>query len=1238
MKIIVAPIHPSEKSDAVSHLQLALSVLGFAIANEERIAGFFGETTFSSLRRFQESFQIPITDFVDEQTAKTLNEVLRHKQLLDKEFKVSGQVFDGLGQAMTRASVHAFDVDLRGVPLIDKAVTLSETMQSAGFQWLGATVTDAVGFYQIEFDADNFIHGDKSHADVVCFLAEEDKIIERSRLAAKTDYLANAIANLDIQLAAQAEFRGLSEYQLLLNAVTPILRASDLMLRDIIGNIEQINFLAQETDADAAKIRLAAQADALLFGRTELSGTDFLYALGRENVGLSYGEISDFPEEILFTKINTAVAKNIITFQAEEAIKDFVERLLRLAAAMLIADQADMPVAVQNFNRGLDISLKDPALKSTFINVQRHLETNADPVKFWQEALPQAGFAAEQIQALQLTNQLHLLIGGHTPLVEALQVNQAITSPLQLLDLSDADWLATIKQTGLPEHSVGASFEEQSQNFIANMRNVLHAAYPTQKIAGMVRKGEIPTLNLSNDLLAFFDKASDFDFANARIEDFEPIIQAVAPQQAEQVRASLQTLQRVFQISPSPEALTGLMAQGIHSAFQVAVIPEAAFVKTYAAKLGGADVAMSVHSRANYVVSKANDTLMTTYELTHAMTPAAINVGNMQVKEAVTAAIKKHIPNYETLFGQADICECRDCRSINSPAAYLVDVLRFLSKLPVNTQAKTPLQVLSERRPDLVHLPLTCENTHTVIPYIDLVNEVLEYYVANNQLDAKAAYDTGAATAQELRATPQNRVIDAYKKLATAVYPCNLPYHQPLDTLRAFLPDSVKRADLMQKFKHSGVAVAAENLNLAQKDYAILTGENFDGSPEGTELWAFYGFADDNSFKTAIPAVKAVLQRTGISYVDLVALLKTRFLNPAQSAFDTVQDLFKDLSPAIDGQMLYAGLRDINADLLDPETDVNFNAALTLNNVSSADFIAWVKSHFDSLKTLVTLYESDSACDLAKTSLRTLEQIYDAAPTTLSDEFLSQLHRLIRLWRKTGWTIAELDTVLTALQATDLTPAVLQQLSTIKTLQEQTNLPLDKLATAWGNIETHGDKSLYQRLFLNRSVSQLDAVFAPDHLGNLLSDAAATLDGHKDAILAAFKIKQDDFELISLDSGIAGTAALTLPNLSALYRYVQFAKALKLNTADFVAIKSLFAVDPFSLLTIASQQFSAIDPQITLGFVELVATIRESGFKVKDLSYVLTGNDGNLADDKIAQALILLRSSFQKISIDYPDV
>jgi hypothetical protein len=121
----------------------------------------------------------------------------------------------------------------------------------------------------------------------------------------------------------------------------------------------------------------------------------------------------------------------------------------------------------------------------------------------------------------------------------------------------------------------------------------------------------------------------------------------------------------------------------------------------------------------------------------------------------------KGIPDARTLFQAAGgFCDCEHCGSVYSPAAYFVDLLRYLNvsspdrleqlktrltnKLTAPAARKKlsefqPLDVLLGRRPDLADLPLTCENTLTTIPYIDLVNELLEAAITGGS----AAYDTG---------------------------------------------------------------------------------------------------------------------------------------------------------------------------------------------------------------------------------------------------------------------------------------------------------------------------------------------------------------------------------------------------------------------------------------------------------------------------------------------------------------
>ncbi|MDP3179051.1 MAG: Tc toxin subunit A, partial [Spirochaetaceae bacterium] len=83
------------------------------------------------------------------------------------------------------------------------------------------------------------------------------------------------------------------------------------------------------------------------------------------------------------------------------------------------------------------------------------------------------------------------------------------------------------------------------------------------------------------------------------------------------------------------------------------------------------------------------------------------------------------VPNWRNLFGSPDSCECDQCLSVFSPAAYLVNTLQYLDQA---TQGDGQ-DAFFDRRPDLLNLDLTCENTYTQVPYIDLANEILEYKV-----------------------------------------------------------------------------------------------------------------------------------------------------------------------------------------------------------------------------------------------------------------------------------------------------------------------------------------------------------------------------------------------------------------------------------------------------------------------------------------------------------------------------
>jgi protocatechuate 3,4-dioxygenase beta subunit len=1230
MKIIQTPIRPLERGEAVANLQQALISLGFQIAQAELQSSFFGETTSAALRRYQNSNHLD-SGWVDEQTAEILNRDLLAKGFLENDFLVSGRVTDATGTPIARQFISVFDVDLLGIPFLDKLERFDMIAETKGFQLLGQVPTDKNGVYTLRYTRAQFINADKSHADLVAFAIQDQvRIAARSRLTTKKEFTHETeVKNLDIIVLDANILRGDSEFTLLMEAIMPILRASQVTIQDLTKSAEQVEFLAQEADVPTERISILTQLVVFTVNDQRFNEADvlFLYALGRQGVGFTALQINDFKASELFDKIKNAMSANIIDVRAEEDIKSFVKRLLDFTAASIV-NVENQTLAVQRINQAFKISkLQDVGVKSAFLNAAQRFD-GIDPQKFWTEHLPQAGVNADQIQSLKLTNQLYVLSAGHLPLVENMQTQLNVKTPIDLLSLTDADWKVAINRSGLPESY------DNVEAFIGDMQNTLHAAYPTQKIADMVQKQEIKAVaDVQNPLTAFFKTATDFDFSTKRLEDFEAVIQTVAPQQAVAVRSSLQTLQRVFQISPTPAALAQLTGAGITSAFQVAGVPEISFVKQFTTLLGSEAAALSVHNRASHIVARALDTVMTTQEMTHLALPAGVA---MDTKDALET-IKKHIPNYENIFGRADICECRDCRSVNSPAAYLVDVLQFLDKLPPNktgVTGKTPLQVLNERRPDLLHLPLTCENTNTVIPYIDLVNEVLEYYIANNnKLDAKAANDTGKTTASDLRATPQYVSLAAYKKLADTVFPFTLPYHQPLDTLRTFLPNNLERANLMRQFSFSGAAVEAENLQLSEREYALLTGEKFDATPDVTTLATIYGYADDLVMGMDLQALSAatILDKTGISYVDLTRLVKTRFLNPAQIALDFVEDTFK--TSKLTSAEVYKILQDINTDVLaNPDDNAAVKEALEKRSITATTFVTWVKANFEPLRSLVLLHEPNSLCQVATTYLKTMAQAYEsaAAPAAPLLPFLDKMHRFIRLWRRLGWTIEEVDTVLTALKAINFTPSLVAQISAFKTIKTRTQMPIDQLASLFGDIETQGEKPLFSKLFQSKAIQQLDTVFMPDAFGTLFTQNTTIL-AHKNAILAAFKLKNEELTAILDNAGL--TPDLTLSNLSFIYRYTALAKALKVKVEEFIALKRLTGILPFSDLRLGV--FEDIDPQRTVNFLNLVEILKGGNLKISELDYAIQGKGVGITDAQIHKTLTTSHNNWLKIETEH---
>ncbi|MGZ5192072.1 MAG: Tc toxin subunit A, partial [Flavisolibacter sp.] len=527
------------------------------------------------------------------------------------------------------------------------------------------------------------------------------------------------------------------------------------------------------------------------------------------------------------------------------------------------------------------------------------------------------------IEGLLTLHQLTLITANHQPLVEELFKSRQITSAKQLVELTDAEWQSLIAISGVPENVEGTTIEEKRSQYIILMKNILHAAFPTQKIFDMVKRKELPVkdANVATGIENFLSRTPDFDIRSSRIYNFESQIRNIAPDNFAPVTKELKRIQRLFQISPTAESLKVLMDSEIQSAYDISSFSEKSFIRTFSEPLGGEDIAGAVYQRSSFNSVRSENFAMKMQEHTTMAVPGYVL--SLQQQQESMVALKNLIPNYSDLFGSPDICECDHCRSVYSPAAYFVDLLRFLWRGDKNADNKSPLDMLKERRPDLLHLPLTCENTHTIIPYIDLANEVMEYYTAHNMLDNKAAYDTGDTTAEELRASPQNFNVEAYEILKGRIYPFTLPYHQPLDVIRTYSDHlNTSREDVMRHLQidfsqTTACAISAEALRLSPEEYAIISERTFNDQPDGHTAHAYFGFSSSNEMQQKLKEVNEFLKRTGVSYTELVELIKTKFINPEQSTLDFLQDLFSgsEMNPSL----IYSKLEQIENGSFSPQ-------------------------------------------------------------------------------------------------------------------------------------------------------------------------------------------------------------------------------------------------------------------------------------------------------------------------------
>ncbi len=1125
--------------------------------------------------------EVNMTDIIESSTPASDCEILL----------VRGAIKRADGKPVSGAIVKAFDQDLRTQQL------------------LGEMKSDTSGHYQIGYTRKNFSRAEKCSADLMVRVYTADGAV-----LAESAIIFNARADEIVDLVVAVSR---SEYERLYQAIFPLLAGQGVALTNLTEDTthRDITFLSGETGEERRHIerfvlaeKLSLEAEALSRLSTEIVSkarkppkqrylnAEIFYGLIRRNLPDTLKGLLGQHRDILKRALEASRSNRIIHPTLSDAeIGTAVNKLRELALNQVLQPQDDQGKPA--LGALLAASTLPGDKRRAFADL--YLDHHGPIDKFWEKLNDNPDFT-DTASDLQLTFQLRTLTHYHLPLLRELKkfgAHGVLKSVRELADLDETDFKKLIEKTvagktvGVPPDTPGDSDAEKIGNYARALAAAIEAAEPTAVFAARFSKQGIPGTELvKENLVAFFATHPEFDLGQTYIEKYFADHSSLngLPNRAG-VMDQLKRMQRVFKLAPRFSEVRVLLEAGIHSARQIAYMGRDRFVEMFQDLLPGdlQDLELFYHRAERQNMDVALMELRCNNQYNRPQI-AALPLPPREVEG---------VPNWATLFaGSASYCECEHCRSVYSPAAYLVNLLHFIvDRMDLiaedgngGFEITHAADVLfnEHRRPDLLNLQLTCKNTNTPVPYIDLVNEILENAVAPGGHDVDWPNTVG--TTEELSALPEHVNDDAYNKLANEFYPWNLPWDLPLEEIRLWLRHlGVERHELMKTFLQTAgdstdIDIAVEYLGLTRADRGILNGTFHKPNHDEPHSWEFWGLKEqdnpvpnpDNPDEPLRVGWLEALRRAGV------------FMQRSGLTYEQVRELF-DLR------------------FIDKNNMVHINRRLP--------------------------------CDLDEHRIEILNR-----------SRLDRCHLFLRLLRKLGWTMRNLDKVITALRADNLDENFLLQLSNIKRLHDRLSVPLVNMMSWWGNIDTisytdyttQGQPmipSIYERLFLDKTVIRQEPnPFILNDTGTELK-SVGKISEFIPAILAALGIHETDLllltsnevalQILHLPESEVNNDDLNLWNLSLLYRIVSFAKALKLSITEFLSLKAITGINPFA------------NNASTLRFVDMVGKIRSLHFSLTEIDYLLRHVDQSplgIAPTQNLIGLILdeIRTGLQKIAAE----
>jgi hypothetical protein len=1167
------------RGEEVAGLQGNLERLGISVSLADKHLSVFGASTLSAVRQLQVSAGLSPSGVFDVSTQAALEEAL--------------QVV-----AYSRPHIEGRLVTENGTPAGSVRLRMLVRQPGGELPLAVDTVTDPEGFYALDYQP---TPGAPSQIEIrVVNDDDAETTISGPMIEGRLHELLNLVVPSSVAPLAP-------EWDRLSSDVKNVTGGFSRLTTD--DDDEALARAHEHTGWDARLLALAGAAEDIA-GSSRLS-PDAAYALVRYGLPTQATELASVPVSEIKQVFDRARKDGIVALTAAE-VKAQTDVFVKFATR---TRRASKPLAgVSTYGDFLEASGLDRRQQDVFdAEVVKHA---GDPQGLW-EAAEAAGISNEQIMVLRGQGRLAVLTSHNLPLtskllsfspgndVEPGSFKALIAAGLHrteawqdlLEDLSEGDEEKLKKL--LPQQYILAGITPQTaaDAYARDLGERLRAAAATAVVEKMIKDRDIPVEEpLAGPLAQIIARAEDrgFAFASQPLTPFlakhrKDLVQGIQPDVATEVIAQFERLQRLYQATPSHAALAATVAAGFTSAHQIAMLNQQTFLDLHGQRFPSVAEAEATFQRSRHIAA-----------VTYAHTGAAAHLSGPRVFALSTS------PTVETLLGEQDFCECEHCRSLLGPAAYLVDLLHFLdideSTWQAMPEAKRgvvhPFKALEKRRPDIAELPLTCENTNTELPYIDIANEIMEYRVVD---ETPAPVHGVGVTSADLVAEPVSILASAYDTLRDTTYPLNLPFDLWLETVRGYLNQAgLRHADLLaalhptQAASYTASAIFTERLGMTPAETDLLT------TPASLKEWhRLYGYDSvDEARRELRGSAKTLARRLGVSYVELATLVKTWFVNPGLHELGALGSIGLD---AVD-LMRASGAEGVAP--FEDDDKAAYEAQLAaatrrFNRKGAAwkpfDAASWAVSAADQIDDVLVLAAPDNSCSFDTTTLR-----FAGSSDQDVDLEMVRLNVLVRLWRRLDWTVEDLDQALRFLiplgreglsrdRLAESMRAALDSLAEVNEIALRLGLDRRQRVDLLGLRSTmphSGSSSTYARHFL---VPHPGPTF--DHpLGRYLSAAGLKLADHRSEVQGALALSATDMDHVLTAAGVdPESAPLTLETVSLLFRYQFLAAAMGISIPELIAFGRVLGLNPF---------------ESTLNVLDAQKYLQASGLLVADLEYL----------------------------------